>query len=107
MNVQRKARYRVKKEYVRFKRRLMCRGTKEEVWNACRKIHFFECLREYFDFNARIPEKYLELAAAEPELMERAWRLYLREERLEYGTWTEIEELLEELLMRWRVPAAG
>ena len=107
MDIRRKAQCRVEKEYVRFKRKLIYQSTKEEIWKACGKIHFFECMKEYFELNECIPREYLELAAAEPGLVERAWRLYLREEQLEYRTWVEMDELLEALLMRWRIPLAG
>lgn len=107
MDVRRKACRRVEKEYIRFKRKLIYQGSKEEIWEACGKIHFFECMKEYFALNEWIPRGYLELAVTEPEFLERAWRLYLREEQLQYRTWAEIDELLEALLMRWRIPLAG
>lgn len=102
-----KARRSIRREFRRFKRRLIYHGSREEIWEACGKIHFFFCLKEYFEWNEGIPVEYLELAAAEPALMERAWRQYLRDESLNYRTWKEIDRLLEAVLMHWRLPLAG
>lgn len=35
------------------------------------------------------------------------WETYLREDYLRYQTWEEIEEILEAMLMKWKLPMAG
>lgn len=107
MNIRRKAQRNIEKEFLRFKRKMIYRYTKEDIWEACNKIHFYVSLKEYFDLNERIPIIYLELAYAEPALIETAWNVFLKEERLGYRTWPEITELLEEVLFRWRLSEAG
>lgn len=107
MDLRRRAQKCVEKEYGRFKKKMVYKSSREEVWEACAKIHFYLCMKEYFELNDRIPEEYLELAQAEPELIEKAWRTYLADERLEYRTWTEIDRLLEEVFLKWKLPLAA
>lgn len=102
-----KAQTRIKRSFLRFKRKMLVKSQKEEIWDSCMKVHFYLCMNEYFEYNEGIPETYLQLAVAEPELLEKVWRLYLREEHLDYRTWKGIDELLEALLERWRLPLAG
>lgn len=106
MNIRRKAQRNIRKEFLRFKRELFLRHTKGDIWEACEKIHFYTCMREYFQLNEKIPRVYLELAQARRGLIGMAWDEYLKEERLRYQTWPELEELLEAVLLKWRMPRA-
>lgn len=107
MNLKKTVRRKVEREFRRFKRTMIYGASKEELWEACGKIHFYDCLYEYFDLNEKIPEIYLELAYAVPDFLETVWRVYLKQEDSGYQTWSEINDLLEKVLMRWKLPLAG
>ena len=50
---------------------------------------------------------YLELVLAVPDFLDMAWRVYLKQEDSGYQTWSEISDLMEKILMRWKLPIAG
>lgn len=101
------ARRKVEREFRHFKRRMMYGTPKEGIWEACGRIHFYNCLYEYFDLNGKIPMVYLELVLAVPDFLDMAWRVYLKQEDSGYQTWSEISDLMEKILMRWKLPIAG
>jgi len=101
------AKRKVEKEYQKFKKNVIFHKCKEEIWELCTKIQFYTCIEEYFALNSRIPEEYLLLAMAEPKVIEKAWKKYLRDDSLSYSTWGEIDELFSCLLMSWKMPKAG
>ena len=97
----------VLKEFKNFKRKMIYRLSKRELWERCNKIHFCICVREYFELNERIPKVYLELVMAQPMFLEWLWSSYLKREGNGYQTWEEIEALLDAGLMEWNQPIAG
>lgn len=105
--LQRKAYRKVLREYQAYKRKVLCRMSREEAWEECGHIHFFCCAREYFELNERIPEGYLYLVIALNFPIQAMWEMYLQKECLYYQTWDGIEEILEEMLLKWRRPMAG
>ena len=94
------------KEFQIYKRKVIYRMSNEEAWNACGKIHFYNCIKEYFELNDQISQAYLELVLKEPMPVQMLWEIYLRQDYLRYQTWDEIDELLEAALLGWRLPTA-
>lgn len=107
MEKRKKAYRKVLKEFQHYKRKVMYRLSREEAWNSCGRIHFYNCIKEYFELNGQIPQAYLELVLMEPSPVRMLWEAYLKEEDLGYQTWDEINELLENALLKWNLPAAG
>lgn len=105
--LRRKAKRRIEREYQRFRKTKLIHATKTEIWNLSHKIYFYSSIREYFDINGAIPGIYLELASVEPALIHMMWEMYLKEERLQFQTWEGIEEILEQVLLSWKVPSAA
>ena len=85
----------------------MYRLSKQALWDSCKKIHFYCCIKEYFDLKEQIPKVYLELVMTEPVFLAWLWSEYLKREDTGYQTWDEIEELLDKTLMNWNQPIAG
>ena len=79
----------------------------EEIWESCGRIHFYCCVRDYFAYNPEIPPEYLMIVSAIQEPVSAMWQLYLKLSSLQYETWEGIEEILDELLLSWRLPQAG
>lgn len=100
--LQKRARTKIGREFSRFKRTSMFRMTKEEIWDTCHRIHFYCSVYEYFCMNTEIPTLYLELAVSDPALMQTMWGIYLRKETLQYQTWEDIEEILEQVVLHWK-----
>lgn len=102
-----KARKSIEREFFRFRRTNLIHARKAEIWDICHKIHFYSCVKEYFSLNSGIPKLYLELAVAEPALLQTMWNTYLKHENLQYQTWEEIEEILETVVLQWKVSKAA
>lgn len=109
MDLRKKEGHKVERELACFKRRMLYRNSREDIWNACGKIHFYCCLNEYFLFNEKIPTVYLELAVLTPGFLDLVWKVYLNADtdHSGYQTWEEIDRLLEAVLMQWNLPLAG
>lgn len=107
MKLQKRAVKKIQREFQSFKRKTISSSSKAEVFEACAKIHFYSCIKEYFELNSRIPKGIFELALKQPGLIEAAWRMYLKSDKYGYQTWEEIDELLEDMLMGWKLPLAG
>lgn len=107
MEIQKQAKRKVQKEFRQFKRKVIYRYSKTEIWEACSKIHFYSCMKEYFDLNEEIPKCYLNLVLAEPGFLEAAWKVYLKEETCRCDTWEEVSRLLDVMLTGWKLPAVG
>lgn len=84
----------VQTEYTIFKYKMLSDGRKE-IYDACAKIFYYECMHEYFEYNEEIPEKFVDAMADTENIMERLYVLYLKNEHLQVDTWKAIEELLE------------
>lgn len=106
MDLKRRIQRRVCWEYRKFKWKMRW-SSFEEMWDASSRILFYSAVREYFEFNDRIPEIYLDVLAMESCPVEAMWEMYLKEVHLQYQTWEEIEEILETMLMKWRISIAG
>ena len=97
-----KARKRVEREVFRFRRVTLIHARKADIWDLCHKVHFYTCVKEYFSLNSGIPQLYLELALADPALVQTMWNTYLKNEHLQYQTWEDIEEILETVVIQWK-----
>lgn len=99
--LRRKAKHKIRREFQRFKRKCIYRMTKQELWDACEKVHFYCCVQEYFDLKDQIPAVYLKLVLTEPLFLDFFWRFYLQTEKKRYQTWEELEVLLDAALLAW------
>ena len=99
-----KAKRKINQEFQRYKRAVMMYEPKVNVWESSHKIHFYCCIREYFHLNPKIPNVYLELAVKEYGLIQSMWNVYLKHEELQYYTWEGIEDILEHILLEWKIP---
>jgi len=106
LEIRKKARKKVFHEFHVFKRKVYRSFNFEEQWNACRKIQFYSIVKEYFEFNETIPEGYLALVIKEKRPILAMWETYLKDMRLQCNTWEDIDELLEIMLLGWRLPVA-
>lgn len=107
MKIRKRVVKKIRREFQGFKRKMFRCSSKEELWEACGKIHFYSCIMEYFELNERIPKGYLELVLKEPCFIEQAWKTFLKYETLHYQTWEDIDKLIEEMLMGWKLPLAA
>lgn len=84
----------MEQEYQLFRYEMLSR-TAKEIYESCAKIHFYECLHEYFLYQENIQEEFLEKAAKRKGIYQELWNLYLKHEHLEVGTWEQIEGMLK------------
>ncbi len=87
----------VRKDFRRF-HASMCRKPQTEVWEECGRIHFYCCLKEYFDYNEKIPMRYYALLYTSRRPIYTLWETYLKYEALNYTTWEGIDGIMEALL---------
>lgn len=81
-------------EYSRFRCRMLSRPA-GEIYDACRKICFFECIHEYFQYSREISREFLDAAILDDSILEGLWAVYQKYEYLGIGTWEQVEEILE------------
>ena len=65
----------------------------EEIYQACRKICFFECVYEYFQYE-ETSEEFVNAAWQGEAVLAELWEIYLKYEYLGMDTWEEIEGIL-------------
>ena len=104
--LRRKAKRNIEREYNRFRRFNLKYASKEEIWDISHKVYFMSCCLEYFSLNKVIPKLYLELAVIDSALLQSMWAAYLDDEKLQCETWKDIEEILERVVLRWKLKAA-
>ena len=56
---------RIHREYNKFQYRIL-RMKKEEIMNRCCKIRFYDCIKEYFQYNGDISEDMFETICNDP-----------------------------------------
>ena len=66
-----------------------------EIYDACRKICFFECIHEYFQYSREISREFLDAAVLDDSILEGLWAVYQKYEYLGIDTWEQVEEILE------------
>ena len=83
----------IEMEHRLFYMEMLSKG-KDEIYHSCNKIHFWECIHEYFDshetLGLRMPE-FNENCG----LISSLWELYLKREDLNVDSWSGIEELIK------------
>ena len=84
----------IKQEYAVFKYGMLS-GTVHEVYDSCRRICFYESLREYFLYNRRTIRGFFEAASGKEGILGELWEMYLKNECLKADTWEEIEAMLQ------------
>lgn len=89
--------YHMEQEYQFFKMKMLSQAP-DEIYNKCNKIHFYECLHEYFVYQEHLNPEFLQAASMETDILEALWRVYLKLEHLEVNTWEQIENLFEAYL---------
>ncbi len=84
---------RINREYNRFKYRLM-KMKKEQIIDKCGKIHFYSCVREYFEYNEQVPEEVFQFLLKQKDILYQLWELFIKWEQLGYSTWEQIDDLI-------------
>ena len=85
---------RTEKEYRRFHHKMM-NQSKTALWDGCHKVLFYSTIKEYFEYQKEIPEKYLKVLLSYSHPIEMMWEIYLKYEEISIETWDGIEDLLE------------
>ncbi len=93
MSKERLVRSRVLREYNKFQYRIM-KMKKEEIINQCCKLHFYGCVKEYFQYNEAISEDEYEFLFGKKDILHTMWELYLKYEQFGCSTWEQVEEIL-------------
>lgn len=81
-------------EYELFHDRMLAQET-EEIYSACRRICFFRCVYEYFQYKEEIRKDFTNVAWRADRILEELWGIYLQHEYLGMENWEDIEEILE------------
>lgn len=84
---------RIELEHDLFRYRILS-GNNQSIYDACIQIRFYECMYEYFYYNEDIAEEYIKLLCGNDWILETLYRVYIKHEFLEVGTWKDISELL-------------
>jgi hypothetical protein len=102
-----RVRRKIRREFSQFKQNILRHYSKEAVWENCHRIYFYVSVKEYFEYNERIPGMYLSLALITDQLLDSMWNCYLEHEEFDFYTWNELDELLDFVLLDWNQPMAG
>ena len=102
-NLQKKARRKIAREFRKFRRTTLLYASKQEIWHDASKISFMDAVTNYFEYNDNISEAYLKLAIIEPAILQLMWQVYIKDQRLDCWSWDGINEILEKVLLSWRV----
>lgn len=85
---------RIKQEHDKFHNHIL-RLEKEEIMNRCCKIRFYDCIKEYFQYNNSISDEVFVFLMPQTDIIHTLWELYLKYEQFDCSTWEQIDELLE------------
>ena len=102
----RKAKRKIEKEFKNYKKFNLKYASKAEIWDICHRIYIYTVCMEYFSLNPDIPKVYLELALADPALLQTIWSTYKKYEQLKCDTWNDVEDILAQVLLHWKLQAA-
>ncbi len=83
----------VETEYRLFKYKMLS-GTRNEIYDSCNVIRFYECLWEYFLYSGNIGPEFVRRVKIRDDLLSQLYGYYLKTEYLSIETWSGIEELL-------------
>lgn len=73
----------------------MLSGSTHEVYDACKRICFYECMQEYFLYSEQISTEFVGAAGHSDRILAELWEIYLKYEYLKADTWAEIEDILK------------
>ena len=73
----------------------MFSGTAREVYKTCRKICFYECVFEYFQYSEEISTDFVSATEGSDGILAELWKIYLKHEYLRVDTWEEIGIILD------------
>ena len=63
--------------------------------NRCCKMRFYDCLKEYFQYNDDISKNVFDFLLDKKNIIHTLWELYLKYEQFDCSTWEQIDEMLE------------
>lgn len=86
-------RFRIRREYNRFQYQML-KKKKEEIMEKCEKIRFYECIKEFFQYNESISQEIFSFLSKQKDIIHSMWEIYLKHEQLSCGSWDQIEELI-------------
>ncbi len=78
--------FRVRREYNKFQYNIM-KLDKRDIINQCNKIHFYGCVKEFFQFNDTISEDVFSFLVQKRNVIHAMWELYLKHEKFGCSTW--------------------
>lgn len=84
---------RIHREYNKFQYHVL-KMEKAEIMNRCCKIRFYDCIKEYFQYNGDISEDMFEFLENKKDIIHCLWELYLKYENFDCSTWEDIDELI-------------
>ena len=88
---------RIKAEHALFKFEMLS-GCRREIYENCNKIRFYETVFEYFLYQNALDTKVVEAGLQTDDFMTELYRMYLKYEGLDVGTWEQTESFLEKWL---------
>ena len=83
----------IETEYSLFRYKMLSDST-QEVYDSCRKICFYECINEYFQYSREISADFVNATRQSDKILAELWQIYLKYEYLGMDTWEEIEDIL-------------
>lgn len=83
----------IKTEHDLFKYKMLS-GTAQKIYDACKRICFYECLWEYFIYSEQRSREFIDIANKRDMVLAGLWEIYLKYEYLRADTWEDIDEIL-------------
>lgn len=90
--VRKKAVHNIKKEHLLFKYNMLS-SYNRIIYDNCNKIHFYECLFEYFMYNDNPITEFINYAAYNEDVLATLFEYYLNNESCNVDTWEAIEDM--------------
>lgn len=85
--------FRIEREYEEFRRHVL-KLDSSEIWERCKRIRFYCCIREYFEYNRSVDRNILNYVAGLPMPVRTMWEYYLKHESYYCDTWEEITAMI-------------
>lgn len=83
----------IETEYSLFRYRMLSDSV-QKVYDACRKICFYECVNEYFQYSRETSADFINATGQSDKILAELWKIYLKNEYLGMDTWEDIEDIL-------------
>lgn len=91
---ERLVRSRIQREYNGFQYHVL-KMKKKDIMDECSKIQFYNCIREFFQYNSSISEDVFSFLLPKKAIIYSMWEIYLKHENLGCSTWEQVEMILE------------